>query len=74
MTLYEFLKPFIMARPALSLPVELWTRGGNKVYEGELRNIPAICVICGCVVYKANIEWCVRKLVIVIDGPEEDET
>ena len=73
MTLYEFLKPFIMVRPAPSLSAELWM-GGGKVYEGELRKIPALYVIHGYIVYKANIEWCVRKLVIVIDGPEEGET
>ena len=73
MTLYEFLKPFVVTSPVPSTPVELWTRGGNKIYEGELRKIPAICVICGCVVYKADIGWGERKLIIVIDVPEEGE-
>ncbi len=73
MTLYDFLKPFIIARPAPSISAELWM-GGHKVYEGELRKIPAIYVVRGCVVYKADIDWGERKLTIVIDEPEEGET
>ena len=71
MTLYEFLKRF--TKRSLDEHVSLQLAGG-KVYEGQMRNIPALYLLRAYTVKTAEPNWGAQILIIVLNVPEVSET
>lgn len=70
MTLYEFLKRF--TKRSLDEYVALHLAGG-KVYDGQIRDIPALYLLRTYTVKTTEINWDDFRLVVELNVPEENE-
>ena len=70
MTLYEFLKRFTERSQNENI---LLLIACGKVYEGQMRDIPASYFLRAYTVKKTEVDWDNFRIVVELNGPEENE-